>query len=297
MLPNFLVIGAAKSATTSLCALLAKHPEVYFCPSKEISFFNRDDLYEGKGMSLYESIFNDASGYKAVGEGSIQYSRSALFPHTAARIAKHLPTARIVYMVRHPIDRIESHYSQRLNNGETILPFLEDLRRFPAHYIDTSDYWKQINIYRQYYSDDQILVLFFDDFKNDPDAILRKCFQFLEVDSDVKIDRTRNVKNPSSKHQQDTKILSILKGMPLFDQIRSSLPQSVRSKVRGSLRTPVKQTARWDAATLNWVVEELQSNCDTFLKFYGKSEGYWNFESDRVHAQSEAEAGRVEVDS
>ena len=290
MLPNFFVIGAMKSATTSLCALLSNHPDIYFSPYKEPSFFNRDDHYLGEGMGFYEAMFEGARGEKAIGEGSTQYSRAALFPQVAGRIAEHVPHGKIIYMVRHPIDRIESQYSQRLNNGQTIQPFLKDIRKHPEHYLDTSDYWTQINVYRQFFADDKILILYFDEFRKEPDSVVRQCLEFLEVDPEISIDRTESKKNPRSLHQQDTHALSMIKSVPFMNKLKLLAPKPFRQAVRRKLRKSVEHSADWDTETLQWVIDELQANTQKFLSFYGKPEDYWTLDTSRIDSQPSAEA-------
>ena len=77
MLPNFLVIGAAKSATTSLCELLGQHPDVFILDPKEPHFFTRH--YE-LGWKWYKSLFSNAGSYERIGEGSTSYSQKGLYP-------------------------------------------------------------------------------------------------------------------------------------------------------------------------------------------------------------------------
>ncbi|MEX2430634.1 MAG: sulfotransferase, partial [Dehalococcoidia bacterium] len=114
--PNFLVLGAMKSATTTLCELLATHPQAFVCEPKEPEFFCKDEVYS-RGWPWYQSLFRSALHKKAVGEGSTSYTKKLLFPRTASRIAAHVPDARLIYIVRHPIERIESHWMHSLRAG------------------------------------------------------------------------------------------------------------------------------------------------------------------------------------
>ena len=186
MLPNFLVIGAAKSATSRLCVLLGRHPDVFLCEPKEPHFFARDEVF-ANGMNWYEGLFEGAAGKKAVGEGSTTYTKLPLHPQSAERIARHLPDARLIYIVRHPIDRIESDYIEALKGGYAVgADFNKALREFP-HFVESSCYWKQISAYRRLFPDERILVLFFEDFNADPASVLRRCFVFLGVDPSVNL--------------------------------------------------------------------------------------------------------------
>jgi len=84
-LPNYLVIGAQKSATSSVCDLLAGHPEVFMTDPKEPYFFSHDEVWS-KGLGWYESLFEGADGCPAVGEGSTTYTQQSMYPNAPARV-------------------------------------------------------------------------------------------------------------------------------------------------------------------------------------------------------------------
>lgn len=195
MKPNFLVIGASKCGTSSLCALLGQHPDVFMSRPKEPNFFCYDHVY-AKGWEWYESLFIKAAGKRAVGEGTTQYSQRLVFPQCLPRIVKHLPQARIIYTVRHPLHRMESLWIQMLEHRYAMpFTFAEALRSDVARFIESSNYLREIDAYRQYYPDDRILVLFFEDFRAHPERVLSDCFEFLGVDPTFKprdADRPRN---------------------------------------------------------------------------------------------------------
>ena len=107
--PTFLVIGAAKAGTTSLYELLGAHPEVFLSDPKEPQFFT--ERY-ARGYGWYESLFADAAGYQAVGEGSTTYSELGIWPQTIDRLAAYVPEARFLYFTRHPLERLESMWIQ-----------------------------------------------------------------------------------------------------------------------------------------------------------------------------------------
>src|SRR4051812_13293797 len=106
--PTFLVIGAAKCATTVLCRILGEHPQVYVPPAKELYFFNDDDLFHRKGWPWYESLFFAGRNQPFRGEGTPLYTMRDEYPQVVDRIADALPRAKLIYMVRHPLRQIES---------------------------------------------------------------------------------------------------------------------------------------------------------------------------------------------
>ena len=105
--PNFLIIGAGKSGTTSLWSLLGQHPEIFVSRIKEPSFFSNDEQYT-RGWMWYESLFRGARGENAIGEASNSYSATGIHPDTVRRIVESLPGVRLIYLVRNPFERMES---------------------------------------------------------------------------------------------------------------------------------------------------------------------------------------------
>ena len=123
-LPNFLIIGAGKSGTTSLWHLLNEHPDIYMSPDKEPNFFNKDENYN-KGLDWYQHLFRRAKNQKAIGEASNNYSCCGIFKNTVKRIKKTLPHVKIIYITRNPLKRAESEWmeSRRIDSGKEKIPF------------------------------------------------------------------------------------------------------------------------------------------------------------------------------
>src|ERR687895_490160 len=116
MLPNFLIIGAAKAGTTSMWAYLREHPQVFMAEPKELHFFVAESNWK-RGMRWYESHFQDATNAVAIGEACGAYTRFPRFRGVSERIASIVPHARLIYLVRHPIDRMVSNYVLNLSLG------------------------------------------------------------------------------------------------------------------------------------------------------------------------------------
>ena len=87
--PDFVVIGAARCATTSLCRILRDHPAVFMSHPKEPHFFSRPDVF-ARGLEWYEALFDGACGMSVVGEGSTTYTKNSQFPNAAERLASSL---------------------------------------------------------------------------------------------------------------------------------------------------------------------------------------------------------------
>ena len=180
MRPNFLVIGAMKSATTTLWEILRRHPQISMPAQKDLAFFCTESQF-ARGWEWYEARFPGADGKVAIGECTVGYTKHVIFPDTSRRIATHLPDAKLIYIVRNPLERIESHWRHLLGRGHDVASFDEFLRSQPD-VVDTSCYWRQIGAYRAHFPDEKILVLFFEEFVKDQQLVLKRCFEFLRVD-------------------------------------------------------------------------------------------------------------------
>ena len=274
MKPNFVVIGAPKAATTTLCVLLDEHPEVFMFPAKTTQFFNRRYDF---GWAWYESLFEQAGEAKAIGEGSANYTVDRGDPPVAERMASHLPDARLIYIVRHPLERLESHYVQQWDNGHRFPSFGEAVRTWPP-LMNASRYWERVNDYREHYPDEQILVLFFEDFKIDPQAELRRCFEFLGVDSSFKVSDPSTAKNTRADKRTDRVMMRWIRKYPAYVKLSWALPRWLKEKLKPVLRRKIKVEIEWDVATRQWVIDEIAADSRKFLEFYGKPAEYWRFE-------------------
>jgi len=278
MKPNFLVIGAAKAATTSLCELLGQHPDVFLCKPKEPHFFSIEAVYQ-RGWAWYESLFENAQGCAAVGEGSTSYSMTGVWPETVPRIMRHLDAPRIIYSVREPFSRVESGWMQSRHSANPVaLPsFTRSLRESP-NFLDESLYWKQISAYRRCIPDDRILIVFFEDFIRDPHAVLRRCFEFLGVDPDFEAPDAHRARKSSADYRVDRLALTALRRFPLFERARRWVPHGLRPWLIRTLRSPLAGRPQWDEDTRQWFARQIADDIRTFLEYYGKRRDYWNLE-------------------
>src|SRR5277367_2845210 len=140
--PNFFIIGAAKAATTSLSSLLGAHPQAGIVQGKEPHFFSYDQVYK-LGWPKYLTLFKHCRDKKAIGDASTSYSRIRYHPSVVERIRAQVPEARIIYMVRHPLQRMESAYVEHLATpGGLVFASINDaVKRLPM-IVDSSRYWE-----------------------------------------------------------------------------------------------------------------------------------------------------------
>jgi len=192
VLPNFFIVGAQKSATTSLYNYLSGHPDVYLPAQKEAHFFNRDDRY-AKGLESYErEYFAEWSGEKAVGEVTPDYM---YFENTLPRMARHLDLKeiRFIFILRNPVQRAYSHYLMTYRRGLEPLSFEEAIdresdrlagdyaSRVHFSYVSRGFYFTQIRRYFDYVDQNRLLVLLTEDLNTDAMSVLGEIFAFLEI--------------------------------------------------------------------------------------------------------------------
>ncbi len=286
--PNYMIIGASKCATTSICNMIGRHPEVFMVECKEPSFFNDDDNY-AKGLAWYESLYEKGAGKKALGEGSNRYTEKERFPHTVERIHAYVPDVKLIYVTRHPLERMESFWIQKLSRSQRINPdFNKAMREHREAFVDSSNYYQQIQAYRGRFRDEQIKLMFYEDFARDTAGFIRDLLQFLEVDPSVSVHQGAKAVNVSKGKKIDTKAMSLVRRVPGFDAWRHLLPKNMRSWAKDRfLRRTVDDRPAWDDDTRDWVLSIIEQDTLKFLALAGKPADYWDL---RGHGRRQGQA-------
>ena len=179
-LPTFIVIGAMKAGTTSLWGYLGDHPDVFMSAEKEPEFFVEEKTW-GRGRAWYESLFADGEADTARGEASTSYTKHPFFAGVPERMASVVPDARLVYVLRHPVERIVSQYRHALRAGWERVPLERALETNPQ-YVDISSYASQLERYLGLFERSRILTVLADDLRADRHATMQRVFAFVGVD-------------------------------------------------------------------------------------------------------------------
>jgi hypothetical protein len=160
-LPDFILIGAMKSGTTSLFRWLEVQPECALAKEKEPNFFSHDDVWR-HGMRWYVDLFPARTDRQIGGEASTSYTDPDLAERAATRMAEALPEVRLLFIARDPFARMRSHYRHEVQRGRERRPFLEAIdRREP--YVRRSMYFRCLHPYLERFSDEQIRIVPFED--------------------------------------------------------------------------------------------------------------------------------------
>lgn len=277
-LPTFLVIGAQKSGTSSLCDVLARHPDVFLTDPKEPYFFSHADVWS-RGLDWYRAQFAGAGDRPAIGEGSTTYTQHLLYPDAPDRIATHLPDARLIFLARDPLERMRSHWMHlRSRENREDRPFNEAVRERPE-YLDHSRYDHQLSFYRERFPAEHLLVLQFEAYRADPDPVVRRCLEFIGVDPDISLRPREEARHRSDRGMVDTPATAIARRLPFFRRLRDSMPTPVRDLVRRTLKRPIGHRPEFDAATRDWVRAELREDTAAFCDRYEIDPARWSTES------------------
>lgn len=186
-LPSFIICGAPKAGTTSIYNYLNQHPEVCMSIPKETGFFFEN--YE-KGIEWFsETYFNHSNDQKAIGEAS---AGNMLHKNVAERIYSHIPEAKIIMILRDPVDRLFSHFNFDIGIGH--LPPNSSFSTFICNeennwrqiMLDLGMYYKQIKRYMHFFPTDQIKIYFYEELKEKPEWLIRDLYQFIGVDISFK---------------------------------------------------------------------------------------------------------------
>ena len=178
--PELIVIGAQKCATTSLWRYLDLHPEISMAAGKETNFFL---WHHDQGTGFYDGRFDPAA--RVCGEACPDYSVRPFSEGVAERIARLSPGARLIYLVRDPVQRVVSHWMHAASLGRDPLPFAESVaaEEFPdSEYVLRSRYWWQLEPFRETFPEERLRIVVQEDLAADPVRTVRDLYAFAGVD-------------------------------------------------------------------------------------------------------------------
>lgn len=252
--PNFFIVGAPKSGTTSMYAYLRRHLEIYMSPLKEPFYFGDDLLrhnMQRRTKSEYLALFQDAKDEKWLGEASVVYlvSKSA-----AGEIAAFSPGARILIMLRNPVDMMYSMHGHTLFTGAEVEKdfrkalVLEEARKSgrcippkvvivnALFYRELARYSEQVERYFRTFGRENVHITLFDDFKENVARSFEKVLQFLEVDLTIQPENfaVHNV----SRRRRNQRLRQALAHPRVVSGIRVLLPSVAhRERIKRSFST------------------------------------------------------------
>lgn len=253
IMPNFLIIGAAKAGTTSIYHYLKQHPQIYMCPGKEPRFF----ALEGEKLDFrgptpginqtsittwepYCQLFQEVTTETAIGEASTIYLSS---PKAPDRIKHHLPDVKLIAILRDPSERAFSSYMHLIRDGYETLGFAEAIEAEAIrikenwqplwYYKERGFYYKQLQRYFAIFRPEQIKIYLYEDLAADSTAVIQDIARFLGVDDTFTPDLTRKNVSGIPKNRLLQNLLT--KKNPIKSVFKPLLPKPLRQRVLQSL--------------------------------------------------------------
>jgi hypothetical protein len=277
-LPNLVVIGAMKCATTSLHHYLDLHPEISMARQRGLNAFLAENA--GRSIDWYASHF-DLPG-RIRGDTSPRYTNAPLNPGVPARLHAWLPEARLVYVVRDPVARMVSHYTHYVASGyerrapaEALLDESEGRERNP--YLCRSLYWMQLEHYLSLYPPSRIHVLYYEALRDRRRETLRALFRFLGVDESFEASAFERVHHETRHKRSLTPTGQRVR--QLLTPALARLSQDGRERVGALLTRPFSRRVErpvLDASVEARLCDRLRSDSRNLQEFVGSAGPGWS---------------------
>lgn len=225
-LPTFLVVGAMKAGTTSLHRYLDRHPDVFMSKTKQLDFFVAEREWN-RGIDWYRAQFSAAGNAKAVGETSPQYSKDPIFAGVPQRVCEVLPDVRIVYLLRHPVERIRSQHRHALGEWSDV-SLEEALRTSRPEYLVPSRYGHQLSLWLEHVPRERVHVLTTEALSDDPVGTLCDVFEFLRVDPTALREPVGERHNVAGGHRRLPGPVQRIRSGDWYRGVRHRVPRPMR---------------------------------------------------------------------
>ena len=231
-LPNLLIIGAMKAGTTSLYMDLTEHANAFFTEDKEPAALCDDAVLGHEGRSAYANLYARASEEQLICDASTAYSKLPDFPDVAERAVKVLPDDfKIVYIVRHPIQRIISQHHHELTMG-LVGPDVNEATAANARYVQYSQYAYQLQPWIEAIGMERIRVIVFEDYIARRQEIVDDVLQFLGLPPEPHQGEAQKVYNRSEgKHAKNSFWNSVQHSAAYRKLIRPLIPIDLRLRL------------------------------------------------------------------
>jgi aryl carrier-like protein len=228
--PDFIIIGAMKSATTSLHDQLAAHAGVHMSVPKEPNFFSDEDQW-GRGLDWYWDLFAKAPSSDLCGESSTHYTKLPRHHNVVDRIAEHVPDAKFIYVMRHPVDRLVSHYIHEWTQRVIDEPIQQAIDSHP-NLVDFGLYAMQLRPWVERFGRERILPVFFDRLRAHPQAELERVCHFIAYEGTPRW-REIGPSNISADRMRHSPLRDYVVNLPIVTAIRRRfIPQWVRDRIK-----------------------------------------------------------------
>lgn len=261
-LPDFFIIGAMKSGTSTLQAQLAAQPGIFMTTPKEPNFFSDDDVY-ARGTNWYISLFEAAGPDDLTGEASTHYTKLPTYPQTVSRMQTLPGAPRFIYVIRDPVERALSQYLHEWGLGTVGHDVAAAFSEHPE-FLAYSRYPEQLAPYMEHFGPETLLLTSLEALKADPQRELSRIGAHLGCPHPFVWNPDLGARNVSADRVRPLPFHGLLVRNPVARALRHALvPKSLRARVKATrklkerpelppdLRAELEQTFTPDYASLN----------------------------------------------
>ena len=230
-LPDFLIVGAMKSGTSTLQVQLAAQPGIFMTTPKEPNFFSDDPVY-GQGLDWYRGLYAEAAPGDLKGEASTHYTKRPTHPHTIERMAAVLSAPRLIYVIRNPVDRAVSHYLHEWSQGVMGRDALTAFDKHPE-LVDYGRYAMQIAPYIDRFGAGAVYLTSLEQLKSDPEGELTRIGAHIGARQPLVWNHDLGAQNVSAARVRRLPFHGLLVENPIARTLRRTLvPKSIRTRIR-----------------------------------------------------------------
>lgn len=284
---NFvLIIGAMKCGTTSLFNYLAEHPQIAPCKEKEPSFFSGKVNYE-KGFDYYQNLWDwQPEVHKIAMEASTSYTRvtNPIYVNAAENIKQQEQSGcrfKFIYIMRNPLDRIESHYTHAAAWKSKELQADIAAQTIHTEAVDVSKYAMQLDEYYQRFDAEDILLVDFNDLKHRKKEMLERICCFLDIDFDYRFEQLDAAHNQNEKKTR----ISIpgwyaVRHTPFMKLVNKKMPRSTKSIFYRLFKRQVdNKYIRLSAGQKETILDEIKLDLEKLNTEYKFDISQWKFKA------------------
>lgn len=305
--PNLFIIGAMKAGTSSLHEYLHQHPEIFMARFKEPQYFaphrtrwnaawGQGNPFPEPGIDWYLRLFAEAGGAKYAGESSSSYTARPWVTDCEKRIHAFNPEARLIYLMRDPIERAISHYWHFVADGREDRGMLTAIKQ-TDEYIARSNYAMQLQPYLDTFGSSQVFTLTLEELNKNPDAVFRSIFSWLNIDPAVRIDASKRLNVSSTELKQTRRHLVFLDTMMKhwrWKKYEPRMPELIPRQLRQAAYRPVVKSQVDRRPAVEYLRPILQAHTKTLQQLLHREFPEWTMlypPADAPGAEASAGAG------
>jgi hypothetical protein len=271
---NLLILGTQKAGTTSLYEYIRQHHDIYFSDVKEVTYFVEDKLYQ-KGEDYYHSFFTKVTNEKIIASAYVHMLSCKEAP---LRVKQYNKDMKFIIMLREPVSRAYSAYNYAIKNGWeneknsfedtiTLEPERIKNKQFDLMYFENGMYYKHIKRWQEYFPKENFLLIKDTDLRNDPKEVLKKVFQFLNIENDENIDTSKEFNKAGVVRSKILQSFLLKKDSTFKSMVGRLLSRNLRVWVRANVLKKIYQFNQIDQH-----YNELDENLKNKLSEYFRSD-------------------------